>query len=106
MVIVLVVGIVTAIWIPSVIDLWYTFSSISIPALLIPTLLSIFKKPLSSRAAQLNLALPPLVSFLWFLFGKIDEWNYFWGLEPFYPGLLCSLLILILYKTSPKGASL
>ncbi len=102
MVIVLLMGIITAIWMPSVIDLWYTFSSISIPALLVPTLLSIFKQPLSSRAALLNLTLPPLVSFLWFLFGKIDEWNYFWGLEPFYPGIFCSLVILILFKNSHK----
>ena len=102
MVIVLLIGIITAIWMPSVIDLWYTFSSISIPALLVPTLLSIFKQPLSSRAALLNLTLPPLVSFLWFLFGKIDEWNYFCGLEPFYPGIFCSLVILILFKNSHK----
>ena len=102
MVIVLLMGIITAIWMPSVIDLWYTFSSISIPALLVPTLLSIFKQPLSSRAALLNLTLPPLVSFLWFLFGKIDEWNYFCGLEPFYPGIFCSLVILILFKNSHK----
>ena len=106
MAIVLLIGIIMAIWMPSVIDLWYTFSSISIPALLIPTLLSIFKKPITSRAALLNLSIPPMVSLLWFLFGKIDEWNYFWGLEPFYPGLFCSLLILIMFKTSHKEVSL
>ena len=105
MVIVLGIGIIAAVWMPSVIDLWYTFSSISIPALLIPTLLSIFKKPLSKQAALLNLTIPPMVALLWFLFGKIDEWNYFWGLEPFYPGIFCSLLILILFKNSHKETS-
>jgi SSS family solute:Na+ symporter len=105
MAVVLLVGIFTAIWIPSVIELWYTFSSISIPALLLPTLLSIFKKPLVRRAALLNLSIPPLISLLWFLFGKIDEWNYFLGLEPFYPGLICSLLILILFNHPHKESN-
>ncbi|NQT62766.1 MAG: sodium:solute symporter family protein [Candidatus Marinimicrobia bacterium] len=105
MLVVIMMGIVMAIWIPSVIDLWYTFGTISIPALLIPTLFSIFKKPLSQQAVLLNLTIPPLASLLWFLFGKIDEWSYFWGLEPFYPGLFCSLLILILFKNSHKEAS-
>jgi len=104
--VVLIIGIFTAIWIPSVIDLWYTFSSIAIPALLMPTLLSIFRKPLSSHAALLNLTIPPLVALLWFLFGKIDEWNYFWGLEPFYPGLFCSVLILLLVNNSHKETTL
>ncbi|MBT3228772.1 MAG: sodium:solute symporter family protein [Candidatus Marinimicrobia bacterium] len=102
MVIVLLIGIIMAVWIPSVIDLWYTFGTIAIPALLIPTLMSIFKKPLTRQAVFLNLSIPPIVSFLWFLFGKIDEWSYFWGLEPFYPGLFCSLLILIVFKRSSK----
>ncbi len=98
MVIVLLIGILMAIWIPSVIELWYTFGTIAIPALLLPTLMSIFKKPLTHWAVLMNLTLPPLASFLWFVFGKMDEWNYFWGLEPFYPGLFCSFLILILSK--------
>ncbi len=105
MIFVITVGIFMAIWIPSVIDLWYTFGTICIPALLIPTLFSIFRKPLPRRAVLLNLTIPPLVSFLWFLFGKIDEWSYFWGLEPFYPGLFCSLLILILFRSTHKEAS-
>ena len=105
MVTVLFIGIIMAIWMPSVIDLWYTVGTISIPALLIPTLFSIFKRPLSRQAVLLNLTLPPLFSFLWFLFGKIDEWSYFWGLEPFYPGLFCSLLILILFKCPNKEVS-
>jgi SSS family solute:Na+ symporter len=105
MLIVIIIGIIMAIWMPSVIDLWYTFGTISIPALLMPTLFSIFKRPLTQRAVLLNLSIPPLASFLWFLFGKIDEWSYFLGLEPFYPGLFCSLIILMLFKNPQKEAS-
>jgi len=106
MIVVLCLGILMAIWMPSVIDLWYTFGTIAIPALLLPTLFSIFNKPLPRPAVLLNLTITPLVSVLWFLFGKIDEWSYFWGLEPFYPGLLCSLFILILSKSLYKEVSI
>ncbi len=102
--VVIFIGILIAIWIPSVVDLWYTFGTISIPALLLPTLASIYGRPLAKQAVILNLSLPPLVSILWFFFGKIDEWSYFCGLEPFYPGLFCSLLIMILYKNHHKEA--
>lgn len=103
MIIILLAGIGMAIWMPSVIDLWYTFGTISIPALLIPTLASIFRKPLPRLAVLLNLTVAPTLSILWFLFGKVDEWSYFWGLEPFYPGLICSLLILLLFTFKNKG---
>ena len=102
MIFVLFIGILMAIWIPSVIDLWYTFGTIAIPALLLPTMFSIFHKPLNRLTVILNLILPPLVAILWFLLGKIDEWSYFWGLEPFYPGLFCSVLILVLVNRSEK----
>jgi len=99
---VLIIGVLMAIWIPSVIDLWYTFGTIAIPALLIPTLFSIAGKPASKKAVILNLSLPPFISVLWFRFGKVDAWSYFWGLEPFYPGLFCSLLIFMLFRTTHK----
>lgn len=102
MMIVLLFGVITAIWIPSVIDLWYTFGTIAIPALLIPTLFSIAGKPTSRRAVNLNLTLPPIISLLWFHFGKVDAWSYFWGLEPFYPGLCCSMLIFLLFTPDKR----
>jgi len=98
MILVLIVGVILAIWIPSVIDLWYTFGTIAIPALLLPTLLTLFGREIHAVLVVLNLTLPPLFSILWFLFAKIDEWNYFLGLEPFYPGLLSSLLIFLAAK--------
>ncbi len=100
MIIILIPGVILAIRLPSVIDLWYTFGTIAIPALLLPTLFSIFKRPMSKLAAILNLSIPPLVSTLWFFLGKSGDTSYFWGLEPFYPGLFCSLLILILFNRS------
>jgi SSS family solute:Na+ symporter len=102
MLFVIVYGISLAIMIPSVIDLWYTFGTITIPALLLPTLFSVFNRPVSKQVALLNLSIPPLVSIMWFYFGKLDEWSYFWGLEPFYPGLFSSLIILMLFNHSKR----
>ena len=96
MIVILMLSVLLAIWMPSVIGLWYTFGTIAIPALLLPTLSSIFNRPLLNSSARWNLILPPLAAILWFLFGKVDETSYFWSIEPFYPGLLCSLLILSL----------
>ncbi len=96
--VILVFGIITAIILPSVIDLWYTFGTIAIPALLLPTLFSIFKRPMNRISATLNLIFPPLAAILWFFFGKADDLSYYWGLEPFYPGLFSSILILIIFN--------
>ncbi len=96
MLVILLLGVWLAISLPSVIDLWYTFGTIAIPGLLIPTLTSIFRKPMTRLAAILNLAIAPFISWLWFLFGKVDAWSYFLGIEPFYPGMLSSVLILVL----------
>ncbi len=98
----LLLGILLAILMPSVIDLWYTFGTIAIPALLLPTLFSIYKRPMSRQSALFNLTLPPLVSLLWMVFGKVDSSSYFMGLEPFYPGLLTSMLILILLNRTKR----
>jgi len=93
MVIIMLVSIIMAVLLPSVIGLWYMFGTVAIPALLLPTLTSIFKRPLPDRAAILNLTLAPSVAMLWFLFAKVDGGSYYWAVEPFYPGMLCSLLI-------------
>lgn len=103
---VMFLGIILAIWIPSVIDLWYTFGTLAIPALLFPTLLSIWGKPMTRLAVISNLTISPLASILWMIFGKVDEWSYYLGLEPFYPGIFCSLLILILLNRSKKEVKL
>ncbi len=98
MIAVLCVGILMAIWLPSVVSLWYTFGTIAIPALLAPTLLSIANRPMTPISVKLNLIIPPLSAILWFLFAKVDQWSYFWGIEPFYPGIFSSLIILSLFN--------
>lgn len=102
MLLVVTLGVIIALVLPSVVDLWYTFGTIALPALLAPTLLSIFNRPLVRKAVILNLSLPPLVSLFWYAFAKVDEWSYLYGLEPFYPGVIMSLLIFSYFQLSKK----
>ena len=102
MLIVLIVGILMAIRIPSVIDLWYTFGTIALPALLMPTLFSIFQRPVSRQCARLNLILAPIMSLLWLVFGKDVNMRYYFDLEPFYPGLFTSIVLMMIFN-STKG---
>jgi SSS family solute:Na+ symporter len=102
MVVLLGLGIVLAWRMQSVVDLWYTLSTITIPGLLLPTLQSILDSPRNANLSLTSLILSPLVSLGWFFFAKIDDWNYLWGIEPFYPGILTSVIILIIFPFIQK----
>ncbi len=92
---------------PSVIKLWYTLGSLFIPALLLPLLGSYFK----NIRVSANLTLIAMIggfsisfsSLLWGEFHKIDGFaQYFLGVEPFFPGLLFTLLIYVFGKLYKK----
>lgn len=83
---------------PSVIDLWYVIGSITIPGLLIPILgvyLPLFR--CRREAARQILFGATSLSFIWLLLGTWTASGSaytFLGVEPFYPGLLFSIVIL------------
>lgn len=88
---------------PSVIDLWYVIGSVIIPGLLLPVAgvyYAGFRVP--ARRAMLLLGVPVLVSLGWLIGGMIvggDAAGYaLFGLEPFYPGLVVSLLLFGYFK--------
>ncbi|MFH5882869.1 sodium:solute symporter [Halalkalibaculum sp. DA3122] len=92
-----ILGILLIILYPSVIDLWYVIGSVMIPGLLIPVLgvyLPLFK--LNRRIVLPTMITSILVSLFWLAMGTIynqEPYSYtFWGIEPFYPGLLTSFL--------------
>jgi SSS family solute:Na+ symporter len=84
-----------ALWIPSVIKLWYTIGTVIIPGLLIPLVTSYFddwKAP--ARYTFVSMLLGWLTSTIWLMIGwtqqiGADEF-YPFGIEPMYPGLLVS----------------
>ncbi|MEE9190933.1 MAG: sodium:solute symporter family protein [Candidatus Neomarinimicrobiota bacterium] len=90
-----IIAILLALMIPSVVKLWYTVGSIIIPGLIIPFLMT-FNKDLrptmrSGSAVVLILA-PVLVSTVWFVWGAVGK-GYPLDLEPFFPGMLTSIVL-------------
>ncbi|MFQ6611732.1 MAG: sodium:solute symporter [Fidelibacterota bacterium] len=90
-------ALILAISIPSVVRLWYVLGSLLVPGLLIPFLLTFSRQKLLNLPITQLLVFPVLVSGGWFLFGKLTG-KYPLMLEPFYPGLLSSLAIFLLFR--------
>lgn len=96
-----ILSILIAILIPSVVQIWYTIGSLTIPSLLIGLVSSYSKKLIINRNFIFSAMIVSfLFSFASFIFGNIYKINetpgYFLGLEPMYPGLFAGLLIYIL----------
>lgn len=92
-----VLGILLIIIYPSVIDLWYVIGSVMIPGLLIP-ILGVYLRFFTLKKQW---ALPTMVgsiavSLVWLMLGTYfnnEAYSYtFLGVEPFYPGLLVSII--------------
>ena len=89
---------------PSVIELWYSLGSVVIPGLLIPFLTTFWqKKPIPAVPAMMILS--TALNLAWFLFW-FKESKYPLDIEPFYPGLILSILWLLTAGKFPKSARL
>lgn len=93
-----VLSLLIAILIPSVVQIWYTIGSLTIPSLLIGIISSYSKNLTINKNFILSAMIVSfLFSFASFIFGNIykinDIPNYFFGLEPIYPGLFAGLII-------------
>ena len=88
------------IWIlPSVVKMWYTLGSLFIPPLLIPIVSALFDKNRLSKNAIIFLMLMSFVFTLgWLISGFLNKNQYPWGIEPFVPGLMMSILIYVYEK--------
>jgi SSS family solute:Na+ symporter len=94
-------GILLIIIYPSVIDLWYVIGSVMIPGLLIP-ILGVYLRLFTLRKAWV---LPTMagsigISLVWLALGtwySSGAYSYtFLGVEPFYPGLLFSMVCWVM----------
>ena len=88
------IALILAFSIPSVVKLWYGLGSILVPGLVLPFLIS-FKNNRPKENVLLMMISPVLVSIFWIVLGKLLN-GYPFGLEPFYPGILTSVLVYIL----------
>lgn len=90
------IALILAFSIPSVVKLWYGLGSILVPGLVLPFLIS-FKNNRPKENVLLMMISPVLVSIFWIVLGKLMN-GYPFGLEPFYPGILTSVLVYIIKR--------
>ena len=83
------IALALAFMIPSVVKLRYVIGSILVPGLVIPFLLSFSKKTYSILPIMIY---PVIIGLIWTILGKILG-EYPLNLEPFYPGILTSILM-------------
>ncbi|MEN6545138.1 MAG: sodium:solute symporter family protein [Armatimonadia bacterium] len=98
-----VIALLLALWVPSVVKLWYSIGTTFIPGLLLP-LLSAYWPALRvrRRAAAVLMVAASLASLSWLVWGQlhlVDGWpTYPVGLEPMYPGLIVSVVGFVLAR--------
>ena len=96
-----IVSIVLAIYFEHAVDIWYLAGSFVTPALLIPLLCALYGVKL--KKPSLMLALPCLLSVGWHLYGIMHPIDggypgYWYGLDPMYPGIALSAILLYFLK--------
>ena len=89
-----IISYIIAIKFKFVIDIWYIFGSIAASSLLIPFLFTLFYKKRKLRFPILALILPILISLFWIYF------DYPYGLDLMYPGILVSLIVCLFSKSN------
>lgn len=95
----------------SVVDIWHLFGSIGTPALLVPVFFAFVGKfHLPRRWAFISIIVSALVSAIWYLSSNFTTDNNYWfNVEPIFPGLTISILIFLFTaidlsnKTLPKN---
>ncbi len=93
----LVITLVFSLWLAlslrSIVKLWYTLGTLALPALLLPVISALFPSLRIPRNwIPIHIPAAFLVSLTWLLVAKEPGGGYLWGLEPFYPGMIFSLL--------------
>ncbi len=90
----IIISIIMAIAIPSAIDLIYKTSSVAIPGLLLPTILSFLNKwTIPQKRILLVILLPSGISLLWILFQSFFSFAFVGDIEPMMPGILSSVIL-------------
>lgn len=92
-----VISLCIPLFIPSVVDMWYTFGTITIPGLLVAVISSYFLKlKINSKFILTSMIGSTVVSLIWLIIGIINKDvngnAYPFGIEPLYPGLVTGML--------------
>lgn len=101
-------AVILALFFRSVVDIWYIFGSIGTPALLVPVFFSfVGKRRFPARYALLSIVLSGGLSLIWFVSQYVTDSGQFWfGIQPIFPGLTCSLVLYLLFAEKRADGSL
>jgi len=95
------IAVLLAISIPSIVRLWYVIGSIIVPGILLPFLLTFSKIKLQQGKSVIFIIMPVIIAISWFVLGHYSS-RYPFGIEPFYPGLLTSIILLGIFMESKQ----
>jgi SSS family solute:Na+ symporter len=95
-------AVVLALFFRSVVDIWHLFGSIGTPALLLPVLLAFLsKRPLNRWYATSSISVCTVVTSVWYISSTLTASGEYWfSLEPIFPGLVLSGLIALTFYLS------
>jgi len=88
-----IMAVVLALFFESVVDIWHDFGSVGTPALLVPLFTAyVGKRRMSPKCAVMSMVCSGLLSLIWLLPKYLSSsGNYWFGIEPIFPGLLLSI---------------
>ncbi|MBU1319950.1 MAG: sodium:solute symporter family protein [candidate division Zixibacteria bacterium] len=92
-----VLSVAAALFFDSIIDIWHHFGSVGTPALLVPLFTSyVGKRRMSPEWTAVSMICSGLLSLVWLLSKSLMVSGEYWfGLEPIFPGLVLSLLVFM-----------
>jgi SSS family solute:Na+ symporter len=94
-----ILAVIIALYFRSVIDIWYIFGTLGTCAMLIPLGSSFSDKwRMSGRMALISMIVSPLVALIWIVPNLAWGVEYFFGLDPIYPGLVTSVSLFVIDK--------
>jgi SSS family solute:Na+ symporter len=103
-VVMILLSILIASMFESVITIIYTIGTVGVSLLLPPLVMALFsRKKIREDFLLLSFGITFLVLLIWILGGwtNLDEWGfpqYFWGIEPMYPGLLVNSYLIVFFR--------
>ena len=97
------ISLLLAYLIPSVVGLLFTLGSIIIPSLILPFIISLISEnfQLPEKISIQWILFPLMLSFLWLFLSKTSN-SFFLKVEPFYPGMIVSILYYLIFIRGRK----
>lgn len=93
-------AVILALYFESVVDIWHDFGSVGTPALLIPLFTAyVGRRRMPAKQTVISMICSGLLSLVWLLSKHLSSSGDYWfGLEPIFPGILLSLGFYVTYS--------